>query len=607
MKFLTKSFNKKIDAKGLALFRIVYSFFLLWEIINFSWYEELVFSEIPYIINGEIDLSIAINIWGVIVFFVMIGAFTRVTTIINYILTVSLLATLNTYEYHVHLVYLGVNFLMMFTPVSTSLSIDRLRKTIKFSTKESNFKPPNNVSQIYYWIYPLVAIGFVYFDSIFNKYDSYAWSNGLGMWIPASIPMFSNIDITFLLNNKYLMLGLGYLTVFIETIFIFTFYFRKFRLPLFFIGSGLHLGIAIAFPIPLFGLCYLSIYLLLVPVKYWKINIKIRDKEPRYIFFYKSENKFARKWANIIDFFDWFNFIKIDINNSLNQNYSLKIISSGSSVDGYLALTNAFKACPILSPIWLTSKTPLISKIQSAIYSRFTNENLITNNDNKTKYIDDSERLIFSNLSAGKLKFRFLQSIIIIMTCVQLLLIYDSPIFKKVREFVGVRYSKLDYALVKLIKEEIKPPFRLFLGMQEHHVFVDGHFSGNNHAIAVIHINEKGKETWLPITKKDGTPGEYIFGPNWVKYCFRVNGPGKLNYNRLEKGLRDFSAFWAKHNDINLNERTKFIVRSKRVETPHVWEKDFLTKQKNKPWIDAGSFNWENNEVSFSLKEIEDL
>ena len=169
MRLLKNSFDKKIDAKGLALFRILYSFILLWEIVNFAYFEELVFADIPFIKDGEVDMSIAINIWGVSVFLVMIGAYTRFATIINYILTVTLLATLNTYEYHVHLVYLGVNFLMMFSPVSTCFSIDRLRLKLKHSNKYYKFQPPTTVSQLHHWIYLLIAVGFVYFDSIFNN------------------------------------------------------------------------------------------------------------------------------------------------------------------------------------------------------------------------------------------------------------------------------------------------------------------------------------------------------------------------------------------------------------------------------------------------------
>ena len=43
---------------------------------------------------------------------------------------------------------------------------------------------------------------------------------------------------------------------------------------------------------------------------------------------------------------------------------------------------------------------------------------------------------------------------------------------------------------------------RTFFGIAGHGVFMDGHFEGYNHLVAVTYIDKTGKETWLPLITK---------------------------------------------------------------------------------------------------------
>ncbi|MBF4985473.1 hypothetical protein FNJ87_14430 [Nonlabens mediterrranea] len=54
-----------------------------------------------------------------------------------------------------------------------------------------------------------------------------------------------------------------------EIVFPFLFWLKRFRLPLLIIGLGLHLGILFSYPIPLFALAMINVYLLLVPISFW--------------------------------------------------------------------------------------------------------------------------------------------------------------------------------------------------------------------------------------------------------------------------------------------------------------------------------------------------
>ena len=111
-------YDKKVSATGLAIFRITYTLVLLAEILQFYYFRHLIFDRIPFIEQSEINFSIPIIIWGISVLFVLIGLFTRTATIINYLLSLILIGSITTYEYHMFYAYMGINFLLIFLPIS---------------------------------------------------------------------------------------------------------------------------------------------------------------------------------------------------------------------------------------------------------------------------------------------------------------------------------------------------------------------------------------------------------------------------------------------------------------------------------------------------------
>lgn len=90
-----------------------------------------------------------------------------------------------------------------------------------------------------------------------------------------------------------------------------------------------------------------------------------------------------------------------------------------------------------------------------------------------------------------------------------------------------------------------------------------------------------------------------------MKWSFRVNH-NKINQNNLEKGIRDFTAFWAYKNGIDLND-ANFTIKVKKIDTPKSWEKDFLKKQMQKPWKDVGTARWRDKEYFIDIPIIEEL
>lgn len=259
-------FQKRIDASGLALFRMVYSAVLLAEVFQFYRFRELVFDNVPFLEPYELNMLYPLVLWMASLVCLIAGFQTRLAAVANYALTVAVIGTLVTFNYHVHLAYLGLNFLMILLPVGRVWSVDRLLLDRRWPDRQGD----NSVNVFAYYLPLFMGLGLVYFDSIFYKFSSPMWVNGLGLWEPASLLFVTHNDTSWILNNLFLMKLLCYVTLIFETVFIFLFWFRQFRVPLLIIGLGLHIGILIEFPIPWFALTACALYILLVPVKWWR-------------------------------------------------------------------------------------------------------------------------------------------------------------------------------------------------------------------------------------------------------------------------------------------------------------------------------------------------
>ena len=224
-KIFKKIFNEKIDAIGLSVFRMFYIAVLFFEIKQLYTFRHIIYDKEPFEIIGEFDVTFLFKFWFIIVFLLFIGLFTRIATIINYIFSVLIFSSAITFEYHVFYAYVGINFLLIFMPISRVLSIDNLIQKIKYTSLGQPYKVDKKILKINYIVPVFVGIGLVYFDSIFHKFSSKMWMEGLGVWLPSSLPMVTWNDTSFLLNQKWLVLFLGYLVLVFETVFIFLFWF----------------------------------------------------------------------------------------------------------------------------------------------------------------------------------------------------------------------------------------------------------------------------------------------------------------------------------------------------------------------------------------------
>ena len=250
------------NAFKLAVFRIAYCLVLLLEVKQIFFFRSLIFSDSSFIsLSLLTDLML---LWGAVLLLLLVGWFTRMAAILNYTLSVFIIWQMPAFKYHLDFIMTSVNFLLLFFPVSVRLSVDEYR------TRNSEEQQQYRISNFNVWLLVVLGLGLVYFDSAIQKLDSPMWRQGWGFWVPSSMPVNVITNLSWLLNYKAIAQVIGYGVLVFEIAFIFLIWFRPFRWILVITGIGLHVGIAILYPIPHFALLMLTLYIPLLPESIWE-------------------------------------------------------------------------------------------------------------------------------------------------------------------------------------------------------------------------------------------------------------------------------------------------------------------------------------------------
>lgn len=517
MKFLAKYFGliktlyeKEESGLALALFRIVYGLVLFCEVWQIFYFRHLIFDPIPYIQEAPYLIHPLLILWLVSVFLIVIGFFTKIATIINYVITVLILGftfdigTISEHNYHIDKEFIPVAFLLMFMPISRRLSFDRLIEKIKYSKIKYEHFPKVTVSSLNYIILVIMA-GLIYFDSIFYKLYSPMWLNGLGVWLPASLPWATWLDLSYILNQEYLIKFLGYLTLFFQVTYIFFVWFKKFKLFYLLVGIGLHIGIALAFPIPWFAFAMVALYIGIIPsIFYSNLNKKFfkSKKQPTLIFYFDENCPLCNRLRIIVQYFDNSRNIlflsaqkeahknellcNIPMQKLLDNVYSLDCKNNiYTGIDTYVKLMNKVW---IFKPLGLLLYIPLFKSMGAKIYTYIANHRItygctedtcsmpiIINN--YTEY-DDSKIKILQNFSLKSLKIFFVAVFIFWLVISQLIMIQSSFLMTHIYTEIGLS----DQNINKINKwaNFYKSIFYPFTGLSQHAVFMDYHFKDYN-------------------------------------------------------------------------------------------------------------------------------
>ncbi|GAA0731602.1 hypothetical protein GCM10009430_43960 [Aquimarina litoralis] len=579
MNLIKKILFKKISAKGLAVFRIAYALNFLFELIWVFNYRQLYFDKIPFLDTHFPDVTLLLLMWMVFVFLLCIGLYTRVATIINYVFTVVFISTMKDYEYHMIYAYIGINLLLIFLPIQKELSLDLLRKKIEYLNKGVLYKI-EKVSKINYLVPVFVAVGLVYFDAaVVYKMKSPMWLNGLGIWLPSSLPQITMTDAQWLLNQEWLIKFLSNLTMIFEFVFIFLFWNKRFRYLLIVIGVGLHLGIFLIYPIPYFAIGYIILYLLLVPVSIWeKITKKLTNRPKKIVLYYDENVLDIHKIVVLIKFFDIFHSIKF-IKKSTSKSLEIFNEENSKSIvfildkNNYLPNDDALNKIVRLAPL-----SYVVIRIIRFFYGGNEAFSLLKN----TK---DIEITPFNE--------SHVQTKIIRLRDYGLLFIVILYGFLQINLNLGFFKTNSTFS------NSIKHFGYHYLGVTFHGVFSDAHFKGYNQVYSI-----KYKDKLLPILDEQGLLDSYMAGGTYAYWIWRVNRPyvSKTHYY-LRKGLIEYSSFWAHKNEINLSDKQEFDIVKKKIKVSFKWERDLLHKNMEIPWEKVGVLTWEKKRPNIKWDE----
>ena len=623
---IKKYFDKKIDAVGLAWFRVSYMLILLFDVRELYVNSNLIFDPIPFYWASDINFKYLLIIWMINLVMLILGFYTKFNSILNYIFTVAIFSTLSQFEYHIYYVYSGVNFLVMFIPLSKVFSLDNLLSKLRNSELGKISESSRTTTVWSYWLIPFMGIGMVYLGSVFYKLDDPIWLNGMGLWWPASFPIATNISLPWLLDSEWLIKFLGYFALIFELVFVVIFWFKKLRFWVAVVGIIFHIGIFLFFPIPNFALAVAAIYLLCIPVGYWKFFAKVRYKSPLITVYYDGECPLCFRTRIFIEHFDCFHAVQfkvcqhyfesdlekygVTIEQALNDLHGID--KGGRLFSGFKLYRRIMLRTIIFSPIAFICYLPGVSHFGNYVYKkvasnretyRCNEDNCVINFAYTQRKGNTNEIKLLKGFSIGDLKIHLLSIFLGLIIAMQLIVIYFSPFCLSGRKYLSQMpfvHESLNGIRVNFVK-----PLVPFTGITGHDVFLKSHLDHYNDAIRLSFVQPDGKEVEVPLIDIEGKPVGIVSGCVWANFTFRFMSPN-VNSKTFLYGLKRYTSNWLEGQDNGLPY--VFKVSTKKMFVPEQWETGIQARElNNHEWKYLGTITWKNKEFHYEGEIIDNI
>jgi predicted DCC family thiol-disulfide oxidoreductase YuxK len=620
--------TKQTPATGIGLFRVMFGLVTLQETFFLIYFNHLIFDPIPFL-DVEFPMIVFFAwLWALTAFALTIGYHCQFASIANYIfwiIFVNFTPMQRDFDGGFDLFMTGANFFLIFMPIDQAFSVDQLRKKLAKPFIHYNLYPQASVSVLVYYLPFAICLGFLYFDSAIHKLFAEHWRNGLGVWLPASMPYYiSALDFSWLLNNEILQKTIGYSIFLFQFSFLFFFYRRAFR-PIYFIfGVLLHLGITLCLNIYPFGLGMLIFYTLMMPHHWYNLlGSWLRAESPYLTVFYDQQCPLCCKTVLIINHFDIFKCIDFKSAQDFAKHYSAlahleeqdllgdlyALDSAGriySGVGSYAQILVCMRY-PAIAGYFI--KLPLIYDFSCQIYRKIADNRerikcdvtcapALVNYESKSLY----ER-IFGDYARARQNAHKISKAIFVLILLQL----NSTIHYGLlyRLHVDTRSSNIASTLTDM-SNALLMLSNTFFGITPHALYLHDHFAGYDHILAIAYIDANYEEHWLPFINEQGR----MLAPNWGRVhsmWANIAVTPNIDELRLKKFLMKVTAFWGVKSGLNL-DNTKFIIKMKKIEAPFTWEKDLRNKNLSGEWQTIGSVEWSGKEVKIQIpKDIDKL
>lgn len=616
-------YHTKAPTTGIGLFRLFFGLVTLQEIIFLLYFNHLIFDPIPYLDIEFPMIPFFLCLWAIIACFITVGYRSQQSIIVNYIfwiLFVNFTPMQRDFDGGFDLFMIGANLLMIFMPIEKAFSIDNLKIKFQSPFKHYSSYPKQEVSVLSYYLPVIICLGFLYFDSAIHKMFAEHWRNGLGAWLPASMPYYvSKINMTWLLNNEILQKTIGYITLVFQFTFIFFFHFRWLRPVFFIIGAGLHLGITLILNIYPFGIGMLIFYCLMVPFSWYrKIGSYLTTKTPTLTVFYDEHCPLCCRTILTINHVDIFNCIDFKSAQAHAPNYSaLNNISQSTLLADLYALdrnntlysgVNTYAQILInmryLAPIGFILKLPGIYHLASKKYRKIADSRTRISCDESCDTLIKSTHTfslydqIFTPESPkiARRNIHRISKIFVLLLFLQLnCSIYYGIIY---RLDINTK-STAASTFLSQVSNTFTHYSSTFIGITPHALYLHDHFEGYDHLLAITYIDALGKEKWLPFV----TPEGRLASPNWGRVhsmWANIAVTPKINNWRLSKFIMKTTAFWGIKSGLDLNT-TIFNIKLKKISAPSYWVHDLLKSNLSGEWSTIGNATWHNKSIDINI------
>lgn len=625
--YLTLSIKKLVPATGIGLLRFFYGLVTFQEIVFLLYFRHLIFDPIPFLDVEFPMIPFFLCLWGIVTIFLTLGyrcQFSAISCYIFWIIFVNFTPMQRDFDGGFDTFMIGAGFFLMFLPIDRAFSIDNLRTKLLANYFTSVVPTSKNIVILCYQLPVIICLGFLYFDSAIHKLFAEHWRNGLGAWLPSSLPYYiSAIDMTGLLNNETLQKSIGYTILVFQFTFIFLCFKRRFNLIYIIIGLGLHIGITLTFNIYPFGLAMLSFYCLLIPISWWKkLNAYFASQKPKLTVLFDEQCPLCNRTAILIDHFDILNVICFKGLQTHASNFEIL-----SSIDNRLLLTDLyaiddnnrlfsgldtyiqiFYKMVYTAPLGWILRLPGLYNLATRTYRKIA-DNRQRNPCSEACITPNREQLIpatfytkiFENYAQQK-PFNFVirfKKILIIFLLLQLNSTIHYGIIYRLKIDTN---SNLISSQISSISNSIILLTQTFLGITPHALYLHDHFEGYNDIFAITYLDRKGNEKWLPFVNTEGR----LLAPNWGRVhsmWANIAVTPHINNHRFEKFVMKVTAFWGTKVGLSLLN-AHFIIKHKKIQSPSTWQLDLLKHNLSGTWQDIGHADWLNNNFSINIPDL---
>ena len=620
---ISQLYFQPAPASGVGLFRLLFGLVTLQEVLFLLYFNHLIFDPIPYLDVEFPMIPFFLCLWAVVAACVVVGYRCQPMIIANYlfwIVFVHFTPMQRDFDGGFDIFMIGVNFFLIFMPIDKAFSLDQLRKKLATPFKHYSNYPQETVSRLAYVLPVTICLGFLYFDSVVHKMFAEHWRNGLGAWLPSSMPYYvSALDMQWLLDQEWLQKLIGYIIIMFQFTFVFLVHYRLLRPLYFFIGVGLHLGITLTFNIYPFGLGMLICYVLVAPFSWYRaLSAWLTAKKPRLTVFYDERCPLCNRTVLILNHFDVFSCVDFKGAQSWARRYpELKAIEEAQLLKDLYALDNQGNlyagvdsyariliAMRYTAPLGWLLLAPGIHALATMIYRGIADNRLrvdcgegceiAASKPAPTLYdrwfaCSDSKqaRYVINRLSKVLILIFLLQ----LNTTIHYGLLY--------RFHVDLQQSPVT-RLLSGISNNLIMLSQTFLGITPHALYLHDHFAGYDHIIAISYQQDGDtEEHWLPFVDEHGR----ILAPNWGRVhsmWANIAVTPNIDNLRLKKFIMKVTAFWGIKCGLDL-DKTVFHIKMKKISSPVIWRKGLLKQNFSGHWREIGTVQWRGREVDIVL------